>query len=123
MTIGHFFTWNTLIKTWQLGKGTFAPRDLSNVRNGYDLIISTDQLKGRSVGEWESGGEGEWGKDGYEKTGNAVDEYSLPLNSPQSLQRGEPPQHAALPTPPILHSPTPLQPGEYVMTMGIGNKT
>ncbi|WP_245912326.1 cytochrome P450 [Brunnivagina elsteri] len=45
---------------------------------------------------------------GQRKTGNVVDEYSLPLNSP---------------TPPILHSPTPLQPGEYVMTMGIGNKT
>ena len=41
-------------QTWQVGKGTFAPRDLSNIGNGYDLIISTDQLKGR-VGERESG--------------------------------------------------------------------
>jgi hypothetical protein len=97
-----------LIKTWQLGKGTFAPRNLSEIGSGYDLIISTDQLKGRKVGEWESGGEGEWGKDGYEKTGNAVDTYSLPLNSS---------------TPPILRSPAPLQPGEYIMTIGIGNKT
>jgi hypothetical protein len=51
-----------LIKTWQLGKGTFAPRDLSEIGNGYDLIISSDQLKGRvqeggSVGVRERGSE------------------------------------------------------------------
>jgi hypothetical protein len=39
------------VETWQMGKGTFAPRDLSNVGHGYDLIISTDQLKGRGGGE------------------------------------------------------------------------
>ncbi|MEA5574571.1 hypothetical protein [Calothrix sp. UHCC 0171] len=126
-----------LVKTWQLGKGTFAPRDLSNIGNGYDLIISSDQLKGRTVGEREREELGERGKIGGRKTGNVVEKYSLPLNSPQSLQRGEPPevcweenlpsnfspQRAALPTPPIPHSPAPLQPGEYIMTMGIGNKT
>jgi hypothetical protein len=97
-----------LVKTWQLGKGTFAPRDLSEIGNGYDLIISSDQLKGRSVGERESEELGERGKIGQRKTGNEVDTYSLPLNSS---------------TPPILPSPAPLQPGEYIMTMGIGNKT
>ncbi len=97
-----------LIKTWQLGKGTFAPRDLSYIGNGYDLIISTDQLKGRVVGERESEEVGERGKGGQRKTDNAVDEYSLPLNSP---------------TLPIPHSLAPLQAGEYIMTMGIGNKT
>ncbi|WP_445974522.1 hypothetical protein, partial [Plectonema radiosum] len=35
-------------ETWQLGKGTFAPRDLSQVGSGYDLVISTEQLKGRT---------------------------------------------------------------------------
>ncbi|MEA5574612.1 hypothetical protein, partial [Calothrix sp. UHCC 0171] len=97
-----------LIKNWQLGKGTFAPRDLRNVGNGYDLIISTDQLKGRSVGERESEVLGERGKITSRETDNTVDKYSLPLNSP---------------TAPIPHSPAPLQPGEYIMTMGIGNKT
>ena len=69
------------IKTWQLGKGTFAPRDLREIGNGYDLIISTDQLKGRVVGERESEELGERGKGGQRKTDNAVDEYSLLLYS------------------------------------------
>jgi hypothetical protein len=77
------------VETWQLGKGTFAPRDLSNVGHGYDLIISTDQLKGRG------GGEGE-------KSSN----ISQLLHSPH----------------PLL-SPSSIKPGEYTMTMGIGNKT
>ncbi|RAM48030.1 MAG: hypothetical protein C6Y22_30085 [Hapalosiphonaceae cyanobacterium JJU2] len=67
------------INTWQIGKGTFAPRDLSKVGNGYDLIISTDQLKGRR---------------GAEERGN-----------------GE------------IRASSLLKPGEYLMTMGIGNKT
>ncbi|MBE9216275.1 hypothetical protein IQ247_27045, partial [Plectonema cf. radiosum LEGE 06105] len=46
---------NDINKTWQLGKGTFAPRDLSQVGNGYDLVISTEQLKGRTGEEWGSG--------------------------------------------------------------------
>ncbi|NJL65651.1 MAG: hypothetical protein HC903_32570 [Methylacidiphilales bacterium] len=45
-----------LDSTWQLGKGTFAPRDLSKIVNGYDLVISTEQLKGR-VREEERGKE------------------------------------------------------------------
>ncbi|MBW4604317.1 MAG: hypothetical protein KME29_33310 [Calothrix sp. FI2-JRJ7] len=91
-------------QTWQIGKGTFAPRDLSNVGNGYDLIISTEQLKGR-VGERGSGRVGELKKDSTQLT-----EFS---NCPPSLS----------PTPPLSPSPTPLVPGEYLMTMGIGNKT
>ncbi len=57
--------------TWQIGKGTFAPRDLSSIGNGYDLIISTDQLKGR-VGERGSRrvGEGESGRAGELKEGS-----------------------------------------------------
>ncbi|NJN13869.1 MAG: hypothetical protein HC815_40750, partial [Richelia sp. RM1_1_1] len=48
-------------ETWQLGKGTFAPRDLSQVGNGYDLVISTEQLKGRvREGESERGRVGEY---------------------------------------------------------------
>jgi hypothetical protein len=97
-----------LVKTWQLGKGTFAPRDLSEIGNGYDLIISTDQLKGRSVGERKTEELGECGKDGQRETGNKVGEYSLSLNSLTSS---------------IPHSLAPFQPGEYIMTMGIGNKT
>jgi hypothetical protein len=89
-----------LIKNWQLGKGTFAPRDLSDIGNGYDLIISSDQLKGR-VQEGGSVGVRERGK----KEGANISS-SLP---PNSL------------TPSL--SPTPLQPGEYIMTIGIGNKT
>jgi hypothetical protein len=49
-------------ETWQLGKGTFAPRDLSQFGNGYDLIISTDQLKGRKNKENQLGILGEDGK-------------------------------------------------------------
>ncbi len=93
-----------LIKTWELGKGTFAPRDLREIGNGYDLIISTDQLKGRVPEEWGSGRAGERGKEKQREAGNTVEELIAP-------------------TPPILHSPAPLQPGEYIMTMGIGNKT
>lgn len=73
------------VETWQLGKGTFAPRDLSLVGNGYDLVISTDQLKGRKNKENELGILGSDGKP--IKVGNEI------------------------------------QPGEYLMTMGIGNKT
>lgn len=72
-------------ETWQLGKGTFAPRDLSQVGNGYDLVISTDQLKGRKNAENQLGILGEDGKP--LKVGNEI------------------------------------KPGEYTMTMGIGNKT
>ena len=50
---------NDIDKTWQLGKGTLSPRDLSQVGNGYDLIISTEQLKGRTGEEWGSGRVGE----------------------------------------------------------------
>ncbi|MCL1474673.1 hypothetical protein [Argonema antarcticum] len=71
--------------TWQLGKGTFAPRDLSGIGNGYDLIISTDQLKGRKNQENKLGILGEDGKP--LKVGNEI------------------------------------KPGEYTMTIGIGNKT
>ncbi len=96
------------IETWQLGKGTFAPRDLSQVGNGYDLVISSEQLKGRTVEEWGSGRAGERGKErereggreggnereytaGTERT-NIVVEQSL---TPTSL------------TPSLSHSPTP----------------
>ena len=42
---------NDINETWQLGKGTFAPRDLSQVGSGYDLVISTEQTEGeRSEG-------------------------------------------------------------------------
>ncbi len=95
-------------ETWQLGKGTFAPRDLSQVGNGYDLVISTEQLKGRTGEEWGSGRTGERGKNGQRETSNSGDKCSISLKSP---------------TPPITPSPTPLKPGEYLMKMGIGNKT
>ncbi|RUT03851.1 hypothetical protein DSM106972_047650 [Dulcicalothrix desertica PCC 7102] len=91
-------------QTWQVGKGTFAPRNLSNVGNGYDLIISTDQLKGR-VGERGSGRVGEWESAEVGKCRKSV------LTSSNS------------PPLPFSPSPTPPQPGEYLMTMGIGNKT
>ena len=66
-------TGNEINKTWQIGKGTFAPRDLSQVGNGYDLVISTEQLKGRvreEEGESErrrEGGKEEWGSGTEEK--------------------------------------------------------
>ena len=99
---------NTTIDfTWQIGKGTFAPRDLSSVGNGYDLIISTDQLKGRvQEGGSERGREG--GSKSLKHSTNAdnhIDSLSPSL------------------TPSLPHSPTLLVPGEYTMTMGIGNKT
>ena len=50
---------NDINRTWQLGKGTFAPRDLSQFGNGYDLVISNEQLKGRTGEEWGSGRVGE----------------------------------------------------------------
>ena len=93
-------------QTWQIGKGTFAPRDLSNVGNGYDLIISTDQLKGRAK-EGESEGVREGGCKRVKQLINADNQKGF--LSP-SL------------TPTLPHSLTPL-PGEYLMTMGIGNKT
>ena len=99
---------NDINKTCQLGKGTFTPRDLSQIGNGYDLIISTEQLKGRTGEEWGSGREGERGKDGQIETANSEGKCSSSLN---------------FPTPPITPSPTPLKPGEYLMKMGIGNKT
>lgn len=96
------------IETWQLGKGTFAPRDLSQVGNGYDLVISSEQLKGRGgvrERERERGREG-WKKQeytGFTEIKNQKVEQSL--------------------TPSPSHSLTPLKPGEYLMKMGIGNKT
>jgi hypothetical protein len=74
-----------ITKTWQLGKGTFAPRDLSQLGNGYDLVISTDQLKGRK---------------------NVENNLGI-LGSDRKL----------------LMVGNEIQPGEYIMTMGIGNKT
>ncbi|RUT04036.1 hypothetical protein DSM106972_049500 [Dulcicalothrix desertica PCC 7102] len=90
--------------TWQIGKGTFAPRDLSSIGNGYDLIISTDQLKGR-VGERGSGGVGDKGSGQVE---DSLLRLETSFNSPPL---------------PLSHSPTLIKPGEYIMTMGIGNKT
>ena len=72
-------------ETWQLGKGTFAPRNLSLLGNGYDLVISTDQLKGRKNKENELGLLGEDGK--------------------------------------LIEVGNEIKPGEYVMKVGIGNKT
>ncbi|MEM1394488.1 MAG: hypothetical protein AAGG00_14575, partial [Cyanobacteria bacterium P01_H01_bin.150] len=87
---------NDINKTWQLGKGTFAPRDLSQVGNGYDLVISNKQLKGRvQKEEWGSGRAGERGSNGQIETGNSEGKCSSSLNSP---------------TPPITPSPTPLKP-------------
>ncbi len=100
-----------IIKTLQLGKGTFAPRDLSNIGNGYDLIISSDQLKGRV-------------REGVRETGNIVDKSSQfhpsdeASDTPNSLTPSLSPSH-----PYGEASYTPIKPGEYVMTMGIGNKT
>ncbi len=99
-------------ETWQLGKGTFAPRDLSQVGSGYDLVISTEQLKGR-VREGESERAREGGKEheqeyaGVILTKNILVEKSL---TSASLT-------------PSLSSSAPLNPGEYLMKMGIGNKT
>ncbi|MGD1872958.1 MAG: hypothetical protein ACFB02_07880 [Mastigocoleus sp.] len=124
-------TGNEINKTWQIGKGTFAPRDLSQVGNGYDLVISTEQLKGRvreEEGESErrrEGGKEEWGRGTEEKKegesersreGGKEKEYTevteIKSNSvEQSL------------TPTLSHSLTPITPGEYRMNMGIGNKT
>ena len=118
---------------WQLGKGTFAPRDLSQIGNGYDLVVSTEQLKGRvQKEEWGSGRAGERGKEreseggreggnereytaGTERTNIFVDQSLTPTSLAPSLSLS--------PTPPITPSPTPLKPGEYLMKMGIGNKT
>lgn len=75
----------TITKTWQLGKGTFAPRDLSQLGNGYDLVISTDQLKGCK---------------------NVENDLGILGSDRKPLTVGNE-----------------IQPGEYVMTMGIGNKT
>lgn len=74
-----------ITKTWQLGKGTFAPRDLSLMENGYDLVISTDQLKGRK---------------------NVENDLGI-LGSDRKL----------------ITVGNEIQPGEYIMRMGIGNKT
>ena len=109
---------NDINKTWQLGKGTFAPRDLSQVGNGYDLVISSEQLKGRvQKEEWGSGtvGEKEGGSErgrerGKEQEYTGVTEIKN-ISVEQSL------------TPSPSHSLPPLKPGEYLMKMGIGNKT
>ena len=124
-------------ETYQLGKGTFAPRDLSQVGNGYDLIISTEQLKGRTGEEWVSGREGERGKDGQRgkergngtggERGNSSDvvtQFSEEEGNHNPHSPTPPlPRSSNSPTPPITPSPTPLKPGEYLMKMGIGNKT
>ncbi|MGB6294831.1 MAG: hypothetical protein WBF90_01450, partial [Rivularia sp. (in: cyanobacteria)] len=95
-------------KTWQLGKGTFAPRDLSQIGNGYDLVISNEQLKGRV--QKEEGGSERGRERGKEQEYTGVTEIKNNLVE-QSL------------TPSPSHSLTPLNPGEYLMKMGIGNKT
>ncbi|NJR76787.1 MAG: hypothetical protein HC773_31135, partial [Scytonema sp. CRU_2_7] len=104
------------IKTWQLGKGTFAPRDLSNIGNGYDLIISSDQLKGRVREGRREGvrdGERDGVRDGVRETGNIVDKSS----------QFHPSDEASYTPNSLTPSLTPIKPGEYLMTMGIGNKT
>lgn len=72
-------------QVWQIGKGTFAPRELSTIGNGYDLVISTDQLKGRK---------------------NVENAQGI-LGSDRKLIQVE----------------NEIKPGEYTMTIGIGNKT
>ncbi|MEA5594725.1 hypothetical protein [Rivularia sp. UHCC 0363] len=135
---------NDIHKTWQLGKGTFAPRDLSQVGNGYDLVISTEQLKGRTGEEWGSGrgGEKEGGSERGRERGkerdyagvieaknNLVKQSLTPISLAPSLDSSPhsptPPLSPSSnsPTPPITPSPAPLKPGEYLMKMGIGNKT
>ena len=123
-----------VIETWQLGKGTFAPRDLSQVGNGYDLVISNEQLKGRvqkeeggsergrERGKEEGGSEGgrERGNEreytaGTERTNIVVEQSLTPTSLTPSLS------HSLTPSP--SHSLPPLNPGEYLMKMGIGNKT
>ncbi len=99
---------NDVNETWQLGKGTFAPRDLSQVGNGYDLVISNEQLKGRGGEERGSGTVGE--------RGNCSD---IAVQFPDSEGNYNP--HSS--TPPLPHSSPPIKPGEYTMKMGIGNKT
>ena len=99
---------NDINRTWQLGKGTFAPRDLSQVGNGYDLVISSEQLKGRAGEERGSGTVGE--------RENCSD---IAVQFPDSEGNHNP--HS--PTPPLPHSSPPIKPGEYLMKMGIGNKT
>ena len=127
---------NDINKIWQLGKGTFAPRDLSQVGNGYDLVISTEQLKGRTGEEWGSGRAGERGeeREGMERgsgtggeRGNCSDivaQFSE-LEGNHNPHSPTPPLSPSSnsPTPPITPSPAPLKPGEYLMKMGIGNKT
>ena len=78
-----------VIETWQLGKGTFAPRDLSQVGNGYDLVISNEQLKGRvQKEEWGSGRAGERGRNGQIEAGNSEGKCSSSLNSARRARRG-----------------------------------
>ena len=99
---------NHINKTWQLGKGTFAPRDLSQVGNGYDLVISSEQLKGGGgVREQER----ERGREGWKKQEYTGFTGIKNQKVEQSL------------TPSPSHSLPPLNPGEYTMKMGIGNKT
>ena len=124
---------NDINKTWQLGKGTFAPRDLSQVGNGYDLVISSEQLKGRlQKEEWGSGRAGERGKEerGSGRVGERGNCSDIAVQFPDSEENHSP--HSSTPplspssnspTPPITPSPTPLKPGEYLMKIGIGNKT
>ena len=124
---------NDVNRTWQLGKGTFAPRDLSQVGNGYDLVLSSEQLKGRvqkEEGGSERGrerGKEERGRGTVGERGNCSD---IAIQFPDSEENHSP--HSSTPplspsshspTPPITPSPTPLKPGEYLMKMGIGNKT
>ncbi|GJD19882.1 hypothetical protein RIVM261_048380 [Rivularia sp. IAM M-261] len=107
----------------QIGKGTFAPRDLSSIGNGYDLIISTDQLKGRGKGEREIGRVGEL----KEASTQFTESSDCPLPLSPTPPFGFTSLPGRKPTPatgsPLFPSPTPLVPGEYTMTMGIGNKT
>ncbi len=123
-------------ETWQLGKGTFAPRDLSQVGNGYDLVISTEQLKGRGGEErgTGTGGEKEGGSERGREGGKERDYAGVIEAKNQKVKQSltptslTPSLHSSphSPTPPLSpssNSPSPLKPGEYLMKIGIGNKT
>ena len=99
------------------------------------MVISNEQLKGRGGEEGGSGtgGEKEGGRErgrergnereytaGTERTNIVVDQSLTPISLTSSLLENSLTPASLTPS---LSSSTPLKPGEYLMKIGIGNKT